>query len=144
METRQRADFLKDEYIMLQQFYEDIDSKGLTIKSWAITVGLAVIGTGLVQDNALILWAGFAASLMFWYLEAHWRGLSHFFSTRIQDIERIFQGDKLDTDIPLQVYSTWDVEYQRVGDQTLRYMFKPFTILPHAAIAILILVLLIQ
>lgn len=144
METKQRADFLKEEYIMLQQFYEDIDSKGLAIKNWAITVGLAVIGTGIVQNNDLILWAGLAASLMFWYLEAHWRGLSHFFSTRIQDIERSFQTDHLDTETPLQVYSTWDVEYQKVGDRTLRYMFKPFTILPHAAIAILIVILLFQ
>jgi hypothetical protein len=143
MEAEQRAELLKDEYIMLQHFYEDIDSKGLTIKGWAITVALAVIGTGIIQQKDLILIAGLAASLMFWYLEAHWRGLSHFFSTRIQDIERIFQAEKLDTQTPLQVYSTWDVEYQRVGDQTLRYMFKPFTLLPHAAIATFIIVLLL-
>ena len=29
MNTEQRVEFLKDEYIMLQHFYEDIDSKGL-------------------------------------------------------------------------------------------------------------------
>lgn len=144
MEPKQRADLLKDEYIMLQQFYEDIDSKGLTIKNWAITVGLAVIGAGLVQNNDLILWAGLAASLMFWYLEAYWRGLSYFFSARIQDIERVFQAGTMDTEAPLQVYSTWDAAYQKAGDQTLRYMFKRITVLPHVAIAILIVILLFR
>jgi hypothetical protein len=143
METKQRADLLKDEYIMLQQFYEDIDNKGLTIKSWAITVALAAIGAGIVEKNDLILWAGLAASIMFWYLEAHWRGLSYFFSARIQNIEQIFQGEELAAEIPLQVYTTWEAEYQKVGDRTLRYMFKPFTIFPHLIIAGVIVVLLI-
>jgi len=26
---------LKDEYVMLQNFYEDIDEKGLNIKNWS-------------------------------------------------------------------------------------------------------------
>jgi len=135
METKQRADLLKDEYIMLQQFYEDIDNKGLTMKSWAITVALAAMGAGIVEKNDLILWAGLVASVMFWYLEAHWRGLSYFFSTRIQNIERIFQNGNLEAEVPLQVYKTWEDEYRNVGDRTIRYMFKPFTIFPHVVIA---------
>ena len=50
MNSEQRAEFLKDEYIMLQQFYEDIDEKGLTIKSWSITVALAAVGAGIVYQ----------------------------------------------------------------------------------------------
>ena len=134
MDTKQRAEILKDEYIMLQQFYEDIDSKGLTIKSWAITVALAAIGAGIVQRKEILL-AGFIASLMFWYLEAHWRGLSHFFAARIQEIERIFQKENLTTEAPLQVYSTWNREYKLVKDQTFRYLFKRSTLFPHIAIA---------
>ena len=40
---------------MLQYFYEDIDSKGLTVKSWAITVALAAIGTGLLYSKEVFL-----------------------------------------------------------------------------------------
>jgi len=86
MNEDKRADLLKDEYVMLQQFYEDIDSKGLTIKNWAITVALAAIGTGILYSKVVLL-VGFVASLVFWYLEAHWRGLSYFFSVRIKNIE---------------------------------------------------------
>jgi hypothetical protein len=140
MKADKRADLLKDEYVMLQQFYEDIDSKGLIIKNWAITVALAAIGTGVLYRKEMLL-VGFAASLVFWYLEAHWRGLSHFFSVRIQDIELAFQGEKWELEVPLQVYSTWSAEYSKRKDQTLRYMFKSSSLLPHVLIAAVCLIL---
>jgi hypothetical protein len=67
MEANKLADLLKDEYVMLQTLYEDMDSKGLTIKNWAITVALAIIGTSILNDKKNLLWLAFAASLMFWY-----------------------------------------------------------------------------
>src|SRR6266498_5045928 len=106
------ADLLKDEYVMLQHFYEDIDGKGLTIKSWAITVALATIGTGILYRKEVLL-MGFFAALVFWYLEAHWRGLSHFFSVRIRNIELAFQSDQWKSELPLQVYATWSEEYKK-------------------------------
>ncbi len=140
MNPEQRAEFLKDEYVMLQQFYEDIDERGLTIKSWAITVALAAIGTGIVYRKEVLL-VGFFTSLVFWYLEAHWRGLSHFFSTRIKNIESAFQTARVEDEVPLQVYSTWEKEYQKSKDQTLKYMFKTTAILPHSLIAVICLLL---
>lgn len=140
MNAEKRIDLLKDEYIMLQHFYEDIDGKGLTIKGWAITVALAAIGTGLLARKEVFL-IGFFAALVFWYLEGHWRGLSHFFSTRIREIERVFQNGKWNEEVPLQVYSTWSKEYKKSKDQTLRYMFKQSSLLPHMVIAIVNLVL---
>jgi len=135
-----RAGLLKDEYIMLQHFYEDIDSKGLTIKNWAITVALATIGTGLLYRKEVLL-VGFVAALAFWYLEAHWRGLSHFFSVRIKNIEAAFQNGQWKEETPLQVYSTWSKEYTKVKDQTFKYMFRQSSYLPHVLIAIVCLIL---
>ena len=140
MDEDKRADLLKDEYIKLQQFYENIDGKGLTIKNWAITVALAAIGTGILY-NKIVLLAGFAASLVFWYLEAHWRGLSYFFSVRIKDIELAFQNGKWKQEVPLQVYATWSKAYEKEKDQTLKYMFKQTSFLPHVLIAIICLAL---
>ena len=140
MNSEQRAEFLKDEYIMLQQFYEDIDEKGLTIKSWSITVALAAVGAGIVYQKEVLL-AGFFAALVFWYLEAYWRGLSHFFAARIKNIERAFQTKEWKDEAPLQVYATWTEEYQRVKDQTLRHMFKRTSMLPHVLIALVCLLL---
>jgi hypothetical protein len=140
LDEDKRADLLKDEYIMLQQFYEQIDNKGLTIKNWSITVALAAIGTGILY-NKNVLWAGFAAALLFWYLEAHWRGLSYFFSVRIQEIELAFQNSKWKEETPLQVYATWSRAYQKEKDQTFRYMFKQTSSLPHVVIAAICFVL---
>jgi len=123
---------------MLQTLYEDMDSKGLTIKNWAITVALAIIGTSFLNDKKNLLWLAFAASFVFWYLEAYWRGLSHFFAVRIQDIERAIQKGTWEKELPLQVYSTWSREFEKTKDQTFRYMFKRASFLPHAVIPIFI------
>jgi hypothetical protein len=140
MDDDKRADLLKDEYIMLQQFYEEIDSKGLTIKGWSITVALATIGTGILYRREILL-VGFLSALVFWYLEAHWRGLSHFFSTRIKQIETAFQSDQWKKERPLQVYATWDDEYNKSKDQTRHYMLKQSSFLPHSVIAVVCLLI---
>ena len=133
MNAEKRIDLLIEEYIMLQNFYEDIDSKGLTIKNWAITVAVATIGTGLLYRKE-VLFIGLFAAIVFWYLEGYWRGLSHFFSTRIQEIEQAFQKGKWNEEVPLQVYSTWAKEYKKSKDQTLRYMLKTSSLWPHIGI----------
>lgn len=141
MDANKLADLLKDEYIMLQKMYEDMDSKGLTIKNWSITVALAIIGTSILNDEKNLLWLALAASLVFWYLEAYWRGLSHFFAVRIQNIEAAIQNGTWEKELPLQVYSTWSKEYEKTKDQTFRYMFKRASFLPHALIPIFILII---
>jgi hypothetical protein len=135
------ADLLKDEYIMLQTLYEDMDSKGLTIKSWAITVALAIIGTSILNHEKNLLWLAFGTAFVFWYLEAYWRGLSHFFAVRIKNIEAALRNNTWEKELPLQVYSTWSEEYKKSKDQTLRYMFKRASFLPHGLIPILIVII---
>lgn len=140
MEKTYDPGLLKDEYVMLQHFYEDIDGKGLNIKNWSITVALASIGTGVVYEKNVLLIACFAA-FMFWVLEAYWRGLSYFFVVRIKNIEKAFAEGRAETEIPLQVYSTWADAFKTNKDQTIRYMFKFSSMLPHMAIILISLVL---
>jgi hypothetical protein len=141
MEANTVADLLKDEYIMLQRMYGDMDSKGLTIKNWAITVALAIIGTSILRDQKLLLLVAAGTCLVFWYTEAYWRGLSHFVAKRIQEIEVAIQKGAWENELPLQLYSSWSKEYERVHDQTLRHLFRRTTLLPHAVIFIFILVI---
>jgi len=130
------ANLLKDEYIMLQQFYEDIDGKGLNIKGWSITVTIATFGAALIYDKKEAYLISIAAVLLFWYLEAYWRGLSYFFAQRIKEIEAGFQGEGWKELSPLQVYSVWSREFDKTGGKTLRYMFKTSTLLPHLIIIV--------
>ena len=140
MDANKRVDLLKDEYVMLQHFYEDIDQKGLNIKNWSITVALASIGAGFIYHKDVFL-LGCGTAVMFWILEAYWRGLSYFFVVRIKDIEAAFAKETQDTEIPLQVYSTWERAFATKKNQTVRYMFKFSSVLPHVAIAIINLLL---
>lgn len=125
---------------MLQHFYEDIDEKGLNIKNWSITVALASIGAGLFYDRN-VLWIACAAAFMFWVLEAYWRGLSYYFVVRIKDIEKAFAEGRAETEVPLQVYSTWENAFKTKKDRTIRYMFKFSSVLPHVPIILISLFL---
>jgi hypothetical protein len=140
MDANKRVDLLKDEYVMLQHFYEDIDQKGLNIKNWSITVALASVGAGFIYHRDIFL-LGFGTAVMFWILEAYWRGLSYFFVVRIKDIESVFANKEEAQEIPLQIYATWERAFEKRGDQTLRYMFKFSSMLPHVAIALVNLLL---
>ena len=140
MDANKRVDLLKDEYVMLQHFYEDIDQKGLNIKNWSITVALASIGAGFIYHKYVFL-LGCGTAVMFWILEAYWRGLSYFFVVRIKDIEAAFANKSEAKEIPLQVYATWERAFEKRGDQTLRYMRKFSSLLPHVVIALINLLL---
>jgi len=140
MDANKRVDLLKDEYVMLQHFYEDIDQKGLNIKNWSITVALASVGAGFIYHKNVFL-LGMGTAIIFWILEAYWRGLSYFFVVRIKDIEAAFANKTQDKETPLQVYATWERAFEKKKDQTLRYMFKFSSLLPHVAIALINLLL---
>jgi hypothetical protein len=130
-----RIGLIKDEYTMLQGFYEDIDDRCITIKSWSISAGLAAIGAGFVYSDLLFLAAVFT-SFLFWYLEGYWRGLSFFFSRRILEIEEAVRERDWEDLTPLQVYHSWDSNFRKYGKQTLRYMLKEPSRMPHLFIMI--------
>jgi hypothetical protein len=132
---------LKDEYLMVQDFYQDIDRRCFTIMGWSITVAMAAIGAGIVYSQPILLMVAFLAALMFWYLEATWRGLGHFMSVRINQIEDAVEQGQGGTLLPLQLYSEWEKEYKKSGGQTRRYFFKSLTSMPHIFIALVSLAL---
>lgn len=135
MDPDDRLDLIKDEYVMLQGFYQDIDERCLTIKGWSITVGLAALGGGFVYSEVLF-WGAALSGLLFWYLEGHWRGLTFFFTRRILEIEAAVQDGREEELTPLQVYHSWERTYAAHGGQTLRYMRKDATWLPHVFISL--------
>ncbi len=125
---------------MLQGFYEDFDERCITIKGWSITVGLAALGAGFVYQRFLFLGA-VLSGLLFWYLEGYYRGLSYYFSQRIQEIEKHIREEEWDKLVPLQVYYSWGRAYNKNGSQTWRYMRKKMNLLPHLVITAVGLVL---
>lgn len=110
IEKEQKDAFLKDEYLKLQDIYEDFDKRSLTIKSWTTTVCLGGIALGF--DKNLIPICAFSSMIafLFWWLEAKWKTFQYSNSLRIKQIEAYFRGEKQDI-IPLQIYTTWFSSY---------------------------------
>src|SRR2546422_10117971 len=50
MDRATRITLLKDEYLLLQKFYEDFDARVVTIKGWSASIGIAAIGGGFYQS----------------------------------------------------------------------------------------------
>jgi len=115
MDKETKIPLLKDEYSMLQQFYEDFDKRILSIKGWSATIAIAAIGGGF-QYSIPYLWLfAAAASLVFWLLEAVWKRFQYLYAPRIARIEEIFRNEDFDQIQPLQIYSSWFAAFEKEG-----------------------------
>jgi hypothetical protein len=113
MDEKEYRGFLKDEYLLLQNQYEDYDRRSLTIKGW--------VGTGAIAATALAFSTSYPAALVipvfvfifaaiFWYLEACWKLFQYAISDRIRVIEAHFRNDPdilIRNPPPFQIYHFW-------------------------------------
>ena len=110
--NEQRLGFLKDEYLLLQQTYEDFDRRTLTIKSWAVTVALGAIVLGFQYEKQNLWPLAAVASLLFWLIEARWKTFQYAHANRIRRIEGFFRGEpEIDDIVPFQIYHEWFESY---------------------------------
>ena len=116
MDEKTKLSLLKDEYSMLQQFYEDFDKRILSIKGWSATIAIAAIGGGFAQTRYLWLFAA-AASLVFWLLESLWKGFQYMYAPRIERLEEVFREQNYNDVAPLQIYTSWFEAFQERGFQ---------------------------
>ena len=130
MDDKTKLSLLKDEYSMLQQFYEDFDKRILGIKGWSATIGIAAIGGGFYQTRLLWLFAA-AAALVFWLLEAIWKGFQYCYSPRIEKLEQAFREDKFEDIAPLQISSAWYSAFQNNGFQIIKTFKMGIVSFPH-------------
>jgi hypothetical protein len=106
MDEPTKIPLLKDEYLLLERFYEDFDARVLTIKGWSATIAIAAIGVGFYQSAFLWLFAA-GASLAFWFLEALWKSFQYCHGNRLERIEKAFREDDYTGIQPFQIYTSW-------------------------------------
>lgn len=139
MNSDDRVFLLKDEYLFLEQDYEDIDKKCLNIKGWNVTLVAVLIVAGF-EFSGILFVVGAFASFVFWYIEAYYRGLTFFIKIRIKMIETAFRTNGDLSLTPFQLYSTWEKKFYECGSQTTNYFFKSHVFLPHLFITIICLI----
>ncbi|HYK53440.1 MAG TPA: hypothetical protein VEV38_07915, partial [Candidatus Eremiobacteraceae bacterium] len=119
MTDSERVTLLKEEYLLLQQFYEDYDGKAITIKGWSATIGLAAIGAGFYETHYLWLF-GAGVSFVFWMIESYWKSFQYMYNERIAAIEQAFRDEQFGAIAPLQIYTSWFEVFRRRGFNVAR------------------------
>lgn len=113
----QKLVFLKDEYLFLQNQYEDFDRRSLTIKSWVASGSVAVLALSFNTPSRYALFLPLMVGsicIVFWYLEVYWKLFQYALRDRIRIIEAYFRND---LDIltknppPFQIYHSWFQSY---------------------------------
>lgn len=137
-----KISLLKDEYLLLQRFYEDFDARAMTIKGWSATIAVAAIGAGFYQSRLLWLFSA-AASLVFWVLESLWKSFQYLYAPRITIIERAFLTSEFDQVAPFQIYQSWIDVFRSRGFRIAHQLKMPIIAFPHLLTAVVALLLFI-
>jgi len=70
MDKKHLDNLLKDEYLFLQNSYQDFDKRALLIIGWSITIALGGIGLAFqLKSMSIMVLAGLAA-LFLWVMES--------------------------------------------------------------------------
>jgi hypothetical protein len=131
MEEKDKISFLKDEYLLLQRFYEDYDGRALNVKGWSATIAISAIGTGFYQTKYLWLFAA-GASLAFWMLETTWKSFQYLYRPCIEELENSFARNSFGGLAPFQIYNSWGAAHRARGFQLVKVFFTLIVLFPHA------------
>jgi hypothetical protein len=135
MEDAIKISLLKDEYLLLQKFYEDFDARIITIKGWSASIGMAAIGAGFYENRYLWLF-GAVSAVVFWLVEAFWKSFQYLYGPRIEEIERAFASDDFSIIVPLQIYSSWFETLRKRGFGIFKNVSLEIVAFPHVITAI--------
>ncbi len=86
-------DLLQKEYFLLEEMFENFDSKALTIKAWSVTVSMAGIGAAYAYKTKELLILSAGSALLFWAIEALWKLFQRAYTKRIEEIESYFRSE---------------------------------------------------
>lgn len=124
---------LKEEYFFLQKVVEDFDTKSITIKTWSVSGSLVLVGAGFSDKGGKELFlVGAIASMLFWFIEANWKGFQLSFHDRLEDIEKYFFNPASSSIRPLQLSGSWKRSWKTYYKRRVWIiMWWPTVMLPH-------------
>lgn len=117
LDDKERKAFLRDEYLLLQNQYEDFDRRSLQIKGWLTGGAIAALGLAFNSESPVAASVPIATAIIaavIWYHEAKWKLFQYALTDRIRVIEAYFRGDPEMPEpqpSPFQVYNSWYRSY---------------------------------
>jgi hypothetical protein len=87
---------LLEEYYKCLGFVDAFDSKVLQIKTWSVTLGAAIISAAYASKRPALLLFAAIASLIFFYLECHWKVFQSAYTSRARIIEQDLRKQRLE------------------------------------------------
>jgi hypothetical protein len=137
MESDVNDEFVKEEYLHLQNVIENFDQKSLTIKSWSVTVSMAGIVSAFTQKNPYILLLSAGASLLFWIIEGLWKSFQHAHYPRVKDIEQYYKSGKSAVGFSApDITNSWTDNWNKGKGKLLRLLWYPHILLPHVLVTL--------
>jgi hypothetical protein len=140
MNPEARDGFLKDEYLYLQNMFEDFDRRSLVIKGWMSAGSLAALAFAFGQDTRTRqdVWLVLALfSACFWYLEWRWKTFQWALGPRIKLIEDYFRAREAGRQTslaPFQVYEAWVVAFRSNRWRGISLAFWGSVMMPYVLI----------
>jgi hypothetical protein len=143
MDNADKIEILKQEYFKLQDYYESYDSKAQTIKGWVTTISVAAISAGFAYKSEFIWLLAVLTCVVFWVMEAKWKIFQYCYGERIRQIETAFKEDNYSNIVPLQIYSSWFIEFRKGKFRISSIMRLNLVMIPYLYVIITCLVLFI-
>jgi len=130
---------LETEYLHLQKTIEDFDNRSLLIKGWGVTFSLVQIGLSLYYKAPVLCLIAAIAALLFWALEASWKGFQYAYGGRIREIETYFSDQSPDKTIAaFQITNSWyKTFHSEVAGRFFEFARWPHVLMPHAVAVLL-------
>jgi hypothetical protein len=117
MDESESQSLLKDEYLLIQNQYEDYDRRALTIKGWIGGGATALLALSITTSSQLaFIIPIFVATIaiVFWYLETKWKMFQYAHRERLTLIEAYFRGEHQKLH-PFQIYTAWFPAYSQLN-----------------------------
>ncbi len=114
----QRQTYLRDEYLFLQNQYEDYDKRSLTIKGWVTTGAVVALASSFNSKGLLAISIPILVGVIViiaWILEVYWKIFQYAFTDRIRIIEAYFRNEPdvlIKEPMPFQIYNWWYRSYR--------------------------------
>lgn len=125
-----------DEYRIVYTVIDNFDARSLTIKSWSVTLSAVGIGAALKEGAPLLALLAAASALVFWIIDAMWKGFQHIAVERAEVLEATIRAGSPYRGPGLASHYKAAFKEAGQGRRASKAFIRPSTFLPHGLVVL--------